>query len=275
MSRNKPKTSTRVAIAHGTDASVPIAPLTTTPFPEPPVSENGKKLSETALAFLYKEYDILKDLYIQAEQTKQSIFNFYLTLITTITGGIVILMQVTEKNALNPIQSQVTVSGMLFFATVIGSVYLSSITSRYAHIARYTYGMDQIRQFLMDRLNVPLPPVYQNFSARARKSRQTGWAWSATRFFRWLFPTGTYVLFIAAYNSLSLALGVGLLLQAGGVIEHDFMRGALIVALIFGLSFLINNIYSQLIREHMFTQLNIQFDSTYDLEWGVRKQSLR
>jgi hypothetical protein len=264
MARNKQKSQTQDTQVAGRAAASDVAAS----MP----STDGKKLSETALTFLYKEYDHLKDLYIQAEQTAQNIFNFYLTLITTITGGIVILLQIAENNALNSVQSLVTVSGMLLFAAMIGSVYLSSITGRYAHMARYAGGMDQIRHFLIDRLDVPLPPVYRAFTLQAKNRQPPGRLKSIMRAFYWLLPTGTYMLFIAAFNSLSLAIGTGLLLYAGGELQHNFPRGALIIALIFGLCFLTYNIYSQWVRRKLYNQLNVQFDSRGELDWIAGKQ---
>jgi hypothetical protein len=232
-------------------------------------------VSEAALGFLYKEYDILKDLYVQAEQTAQSIFNFYLTLITTITGAIVILMQISEKNLLNSTQTQVTVSGMLLFTAMVGSVYLSSITGRYAHMARYARGMDQIRRFLIRELHVPLPPVYRNFLKPVQRKHLAlpGLLHQAWNWLTWLFPTGTYQLFIAVFNSLSLSLGVGMFLFAGGALDQHSTRGvsAAAMIIIFGLTFVISNVYSQLTKRVLLNRLNVQFDSQGEMEWMAGK----
>jgi hypothetical protein len=158
------------------------------------------------------------------------------------------------------------------FAAVIGSVYLSSITGRYAHMDRYAHGMDQIRHFLMERLNIPLPPVYHTFLDRAANRQRAKNHRSYWRIALWFLPSGTYMLFIAAFNSLSLAFGVGMLLLAGGQMKTNLPRGALVIAVIFCASFLINNMYSRWVRQKLFAQMNVQFDSHGELDWIGGKQ---
>lgn len=221
-------------------------------------------LTAPSMEFLYKEYDILKDLYIQVEQATQNIFNFYLTLITTVTGAIVIILQLAEKNGINSVQSQITTGGLLWFAAAIGSVYLSSLTGRYAHMARYAQGMDEIRRFIIQHLHVPVPQIYQTFLSRGSKRKRNGiWRWIF-----WLFPTGTYQLFIGTFNSLSLSLGTWLFLFAGGALQQAFLAAGIV----FVLTFFIYNIYSRWVMGKLFRSLNVQFDTNGDLDWIAGKQ---
>src|SRR5512138_2597773 len=120
-------------------------------IPDPP-----EQMDDQALQVIMKEYDALRDLHARAEASAQSIFNFYLTLVTIVGGAIVLILQISPASSGSSSFSQLLVSGLLVFAATIGSVYLSSLTGRYAHISRYAQGIDAIRRHLIETLKVPM-----------------------------------------------------------------------------------------------------------------------
>ncbi|MBN1312527.1 MAG: hypothetical protein JXB30_14020 [Anaerolineae bacterium] len=234
--------------------------------PELPV-----RLDEKALEVIMKEYDALRELYSQAEAGAQSIFNFYLTLVTTVGGAIVLILQLSPPGAGTYDNSQFLISGLLVFAAVIGSVYLSSLTGRYAHMSRYAQGIDAIRRHLIETLDVPMPAVYRPFltSPKDKPSRLgrrlIGWT-------IWLGPTGTYQLFIAAVNSLSLAAAVWLFLLASGVVQAQMARSILAAVLICPATFVVYNIYSRLIMNRLVQGLGLQVDTLREMPFITGKQ---
>lgn len=233
---------------------------------QPPPPEAPDPLDDQALQVIMKEYDALRELYSQSEAGAQSVFNFYLTLVTTVGGAIVLILQISPSGA-----SLFLISGLLAFAATIGSVYLSSLTGRYAHMSRYAQGIDALRRHLIERLSVPMPDVYRPFLERRRSlpprlgSRLIGWT-------LWLGPTGTYQLFIAAVNSLSLAAAVWLFLLASGVVQNQVVRSILASALICPATFLVYNIYSRVVMDKLVRGLGIQVDTLRDMPFITGKQ---
>ncbi|MBN1426812.1 MAG: hypothetical protein JXB07_00410 [Anaerolineae bacterium] len=234
---------------------------TVQPKPELPV-----QIDDKVLDVIMKEYDALRELYSQAEAGAQSIFNFYLTLVTTVGGAIVLILQLSPSNA-----SPFLISGLLVFATTIGSVYLSALTGRYAHMSRYAQGIDAVRRHLIETLKVPMPDVYRAFLAPHKNtmpglgSRLFGWT-------VWLGPTGTYQLFVAAVNSLSLAAAVWLFLLAGGAVQSNAGRSLLTSVLICVATFLVYNAYSRMMMGKIVRGLGIQVDTLREMPYITGKQ---
>lgn len=235
----------------------PAAPLAEAKPAEPPA-----RLDEQALEILLKEYDALRELFSQAETSVQSIFNFYLTLASTIGGAIVVIWQVTRPdNAEGVHNSLLITAGLLVFVSMIGAVYLSSITGRYAHMDRYAKGIDELRRFLIGYTGETRPAIYRDFMRQADRShlaRQD----RAVRAILWLSPTGTYQLFVAAVNSLSLGGAVWLFLSAVGVASAAPAR-SIITCVVIGLaSYILYNVYSRYVMIQLVSRLNIQVDSS-------------
>lgn len=232
--------------------------------PEPP-----DLLDDQALQVIMKEYDALRELYSQAEAGAQSIFNFYLTLVTTVGGAIVLILQISSSGTAS--FSQFLISGLLVFAATIGSVYLSSLTGRYAHMSRYAQGIDAIRRHLIETLRVPMPIIYRPFLTQQERpsmrlgSRLIGWT-------VWLAPTGTYQLFVAAVNSLSLAAATWLFLLASGVVSSQLARSLLVSVIICPVTFVVYNAYSRLIMDRLVHGLGIQVDTLREMPFITGKQ---
>ena len=241
-------------------------PPTKTTSPSPPPAAKKPALDEQTYAFLLKEYDALNESVTHAEQSAQSIFNFYLTLVTTVVGGIVLITQVSGTLPADLTQAQWIISGLLVFAAGIGSMYLSSLSGRYAHLARFGQALDELRLFLIQKLDAPTPPAYRDF-IKPRPAVQSWWRW-----IYWLTPTGTYQLFVASVNSLSLAGALWFFLAAGQVAQQDLPRSLVAVGLIFVLAFLANNIYSHTVIRLLIGQLNVRFDTRRGLDWIAGKQ---
>lgn len=101
-------------------------------------------ITEGALDFLLKEYDILKDFYTQSESAVQSLFNFYLTILSAIIGAVILVLQ-------NNTYANITiVIGLLIFSIIIGIFYQSGIVDKHADQMRYAKAINEVRIYLVN-----------------------------------------------------------------------------------------------------------------------------
>lgn len=197
------------------------------------MTEQQRPLDEQSTAFLKDECDRLLSLYNEAQSNTQSVFNFYLTFLTTITGAIVLIVQIGVGR---PMRTQLMVIALLFFAAVVGSVYLSAIAFRYARAKRYAEAVDQIRAYLMQRQNLTLPTIYDDLQA-VRVEKKIGRT-------AWLLPTGTYQMFIAFVNSAALGI-IAVLVEMTGA--RNIGMSVIAALLIFLVTQIVYNVYAQLV----------------------------
>jgi hypothetical protein len=226
-------------------------------------TDQESQLSEQSFQFLLKEYETLKDLYTQAETGAQSIFNFYLTLLTTVSGGAVVILQFTPKS-IDPNRAIWILGGVLLFIASIGTTYLSSISGRYAHLVRYAQGIDEIRRFLIQRLDVPLPPIYQDFIAGGATAHKNLVQKVSDRLV-WVFPIGTYQFFIVALNGLSLAAATWVFFKILHYSHTHLAIFASVIVFLFMNS--VYNLYSRLVMRSVTSKLNVSIDIVHQLPY--------
>ncbi len=231
-----------------------------------PQARSDPPLDDYSLNLMLKEYDTLRELYTQAESSAQNIFNFYLTLVSTVLGAVVLLSQIAGIGEGAGVRLQLMVSGLLVFAAAVGSVYLSSLVGRYAHMSRYASGVDAIRRYLIGRIAAPLPPIYESLMTAPRAAGR------ASKGLMFLFPTGTYQFFIAAMNALLLAVAAFLVLRAGGITGALFGQAFISAVLIFVFSLTIYNVYAQLIVRRLTERLGIRVDTASDFPFLAGRQ---
>lgn len=196
-------------------------------------------LSEQTVSFLTQECDRMLGLYQQAQTNAQSVFNFYLTFVTAVVGGVIYIAQLTSESEKAATQNDLTLIGVLFFAAIVGTVYLPALAGRYAQAARYAQAVDEIRRYLIDRLDTPVPPIYDslvNFHPRL-PGKSIAWLY-------WLMPAGTYQMFISIVNSAALGAMTWLFFNLA---DADPGRGVLATVIVFGVSTAIYNAYSHLV----------------------------
>jgi hypothetical protein len=225
--------------------------------------DHPEPLDEQAMQVLMKEYDTLRELYTHAESSAQNLFNFYLTLVSTVVGGLVVLTQFSSGGG-----SRLGVmSLLLYFAAAVGSAYLSALTGRYAHMARYARAIDSLRRMLIERTDVYMPAEYTPFM------RDSSPIDKPVRFSpMWLFPTGTFQLVVAVINSLSLAAATWLLLGAAHVVASRPVASLITVMVIFFLTFTVNNIYSHLVINVLTQRLNVRVDTDRNMRGIAGRQ---
>jgi hypothetical protein len=209
-------------------------------------------LDESSIRILLKENEMLQTLFIHAENSTQSIFNSYLTLVTAIIGGVAIIWQFIASNSVQIWWAMFSISWLLVFIAISGSAYMSSLAIRYAHTIRYARGIDEIRRFLINHSKITTPPVYIKF-LNVSIIEKTSWVGSIISVF---IPIGTHQFFIAAVNSLAWAGSVYILLFISEVSNYRFARSAVLFLIIFAAY----NIYSNLIIRRIISNLNVRVE---------------
>lgn len=166
------------------------------------VENEASVLAENSTQVLIRESEMLQALFIQVENSIQSIFNFYLTLVTAIAGGIALIMQFATQNPAQTWLSMVSIGGLFLFIAISGSAYITSLAIRHAHTIRYARIIDEIRRFLFSRYDNPAPTIYKNFLFDSTiKKREKSEVKSTSGF----FLIGIHELFVAIINSLAWA----------------------------------------------------------------------
>ncbi len=160
--------------------------------------------SSLKFSFLIKEYEVLKDLYMGAENGTQSIFNFYLTFISFCSGGLLIISQAFSGRL--DIRNIATI--LLVVVTIVGIFYIGTMSERYANLSRYGNAIDEIRRFIIKEYDIDVPDIYKYLTKKSYKDLSTlneffphSLSWAIN-----FYPTGTYQLFISFINSLSLSI---------------------------------------------------------------------
>lgn len=225
-------------------------------------SPKDPELTETHLQILLNEAERMQSLYLDARNSVQNVFNFYLTFVTAVVGGLVFILQLNES--LSPLRVNIMLIGLLFFAVLVGSVYMGALSVRYALSSRYAVLLDALRYEIFTRTQTPLPAVYASFTQASSPSSSQKTAWHL-----WLIPTGTYQMFMALTNAVSLALIVWLVGDLGQATFAANFWGSFFIFL---LTMTIFNVYSRLtiVRFAKTVAANIDIGNQMQL-WAARQ----
>ena len=179
--------------------------------------ENAPELSDVSLsAALLKEYDGLLNLYTHTENSTNSIFNFYVTLLTTITGAIIVLIQISQPSRDNLLW---TISALLVLLILFGVIAQDFLIYKDAELAYFTTAINSVKDHLFKKfpeaqsqvfflsspyshLRVIVNPLQSNRTLMGRIEKRL---W-------WMLPLGLPQLFISLMNSFALTAIFALLI---------------------------------------------------------------
>jgi hypothetical protein len=194
--------------------------------------------------FLREEYDALVSLYTHTENTLFSLFNFYLTLLSAITGGIIVLAQINNSN----IAAALPAFGfLLVFAVLLGIITQSAIINKNADLAHYALSLNLLkdyalrnapdarrRVFYLHNMLTPVSPI--ELDTRFDRIQTRIW---------WMLPLGTHQLFVSVVNSLALSVAtvILILIVAGPMVPpwQWFLGGVFMVVM----SFIAHAVYAR------------------------------
>jgi hypothetical protein len=94
--------------------------------------------------FLKAEYSLLNGWAIHGEDVVHRLFNFYITLVTSVLGALFVAMQFISADAQ---LSLLFVSGACGFLLALGVVFFDALVSQYIQNGYYQMGMKRIRDY--------------------------------------------------------------------------------------------------------------------------------
>lgn len=227
------------------------------------------KMTDQAFHVLMKEYDTLKDLFSHTETSIQGIFNFYMTLISAVIGGIAIIFQLASPESAFAERTQLIICGLLILAAIIGTIYLLAIVSRYAHLVQYGQNLDAVRLYLLCELKVPVPEIYSRFLRKETHPITRSAFVRSFRWLAWLLPTGTYQLTMTFLNSLAISLATWFLLSVFGATSAQLTESLGTVIIEFVLIFNLYNVYSRVAMRVWLSLIGLQINPQPDEPFGM------
>lgn len=220
------------------------------------VSPELPVLDEAARALLSGECDRMLSLYHAAQSGAQSVFNFYLTFVTAVIAGLIFLAG--DVGA-----APAALAGVLLFAALVGSVYLSALAGRYGHAARYARAADLMRHALLSAVRPHLPPDYAAYLAADPDQQER------VSPLAWFVPQGTYTMFVAFINSAALGGMVAIIAAEAGAAAG---RGLLAAALVFVFALTVHNVYVRLVIRRLRARFGVRVDLGDDMAlWASRE----
>ena len=191
----------------------------------------------------------MKGLFSETEASIQGIFNYYITLVTAVIGGIALIFQFPSNAPSNGVGSQIVIFGLLILASIIGTIYLLSVVYRYSRLIGYGRNLDALRLHLIQELDAPMPSIYSRFM-RETDSPTSSKLKAPLVWLAWLLPTGTHQLTMAFINSFVISIATWLLLTITGTTSTEFYNSIITIFIEFFLIFNVYNIYSRIALKH-------------------------
>ncbi len=222
--------------------------------------------TQIAIEFLFKDYEIIKDLYVKASELIQSIFNFYLTIASASIAAFLVIFQASAPQLPNLIIAL----GFILFLIVVGTVYQTAIASRYAEQTHYANAIEEVRSVISRKIadqEIPIIPMFAESKAYSSPrnnnifSKITHWE---NRYY-WLFPIGIFQLFMSLVTSISIAAIFWLPIFYFPEKQYSIASNFVMSGIIFWVSLFIQSFYAQAVAKH-YVELNklqyIAFDKT-------------
>lgn len=173
---------------------------------------------EATRNFLEKEYSALISLYIHHENGATSIFNFYLTLLTTIAGATIVLLQINNSSVVSILPA---IGILIFLAITLGVVVQEAILTKNVDLATIIQAINLLKFEILKgdrKIQASVDYLHNPFANRGNVNVDRNWYTRLEGRFWFLKWVGSHQLFISLFNSLELSflLVVLVLLLAPG-----------------------------------------------------------
>ena len=159
---------------------------------------------DASSAILIQEYNGLISLYTHVENTLFSIFNFYVTLLTTITGAIIVIFQLSEKNASNPLG---TILVLLVFILLIGIITQDALIQKNGDLAHFALAINSIKSYLLTKHPEAQSYVFYMWDLHVRVNPlkyKITFDERIDKYLWWMLPIGMQQLFVSIWTVLLL-----------------------------------------------------------------------
>jgi hypothetical protein len=219
---------------------------------ESPKSKQDREQSgEIGLsAALLKEYDGLLNLYTHTENSINSVFNFYVTLLTTITGAIIVLIQVSQ-----PSQGTLfwTIAALLVLIILVGVITQDFLIYKDAEMASLTISINSIKEYLFKKfpevqshiffLRNPYSHIRTIVNPLKFSPKKVE---KFEKFFWWMLPLGMQQLFVSLMNSLVLTIIFALIVMSVMRDQLPVFRLVITSMFVLGVSYIVQCVYANL-----------------------------
>jgi hypothetical protein len=189
-----------------------------------PIIVQKEKRNDTPPGILIQEYNSLVSLYTHSENTLFSIFNFYVTLLTTITGASIVVFQLSEKNASNPFG---TILVLLVFIVLIGIITQDALIHKNGDLAHFALAINSIKYHLLKDHPEAQPHVFYMWDLHLRVNPikyKITLDESIDKYLWWMLPIGMQQLFVSLMNSFALGLFVIMVVGVYGDLQSNLLK---------------------------------------------------
>lgn len=154
---------------------------------------------------LIQEYGNLVELYMHTENSLFSIFNFYITLLTTLIGATIVLWQV-----LAPKQGNIhgTALALLVFIILLGLITQDALTHKNSDLVHFALAINAAKAALTEEQHDLRQHMFflENIHARVNSlSHPLTLDEQVNKYLWWMLPLGVQQLFVSMVSSLALA----------------------------------------------------------------------
>ena len=222
--------------------------------------------SDTPPSILTQEYNSLVSLYTHAENTLFSIFNFYVTLLTTITGAIIVVFQLSEKNAGNPLG---TILVLLIFIVLIGIITQDALIHKNGDLAHFALAMNSIKSYLLNNYPEAQPHVFYMWDLHVRVNPlkyKITMDERVDKYLWWMLPIGMQQLFVSLMDSFALGSFVIILIDVYGDLQSNLFKLFIAIPLVIVVSFIAHCTYANVKFNHKVRRSAIAMDGQLQ-EW--------
>ncbi|MBI3175938.1 MAG: hypothetical protein HYZ25_19630 [Chloroflexi bacterium] len=214
------------------------------------ISMQKEKENDTPPGILIQEYNSLVSLYTHSENTLFSIFNFYVTLLTTITGAIVVVFQLSEKNADSPFG---TILVLLVFIVLIGIITQDALIHKNCDLAHFALAINSIKSHLLKKHPDAQQYVFYMWDLHVRVNPlkyKITLDEKIDKYLWWMLPIGMQQLFVSLMNSFALGLFVIMLVAVYGDLQLNLLKLFIAIPFVIVFSFVAQCTYANVKFNH-------------------------
>lgn len=211
------------------------------------ISKNKVVVStEPVPNILLQEYNNLISLYTHSENTLFSIFNFYVTLLTTITGAIIVIFQLGGKSLSNPFS---TVLILLIFVVLIGIITQDALIHKNGDLAHFALALNTVKSYVLRNYPDTHSHIFYMWDLHTRVNPlqyKITLDEKIDRYLWWMLPIGMPQLFVSMMNSFALAAIVITITYSYGTPQGSLLNFIITIALVLVLSYATHCTYANI-----------------------------
>ena len=197
-----------------------------------------------------QEYNNLVSLYIHSENTLFSLFNFYVTLLTTITGAIIVILQLGMKNGIN---SFGFIPMLLVFIVLIGIITQDALINKNSDLAYFALALNAVKSYVLQNFPEVHSHVFYMWDLHAHVNPlkyKITLDEKIDKYLWWMLPIGMQQLFVCLMNSFALGLFIITLTNVYGDIQSNLLKLFVAIPFVIIFSFVAQCTYANIKFNH-------------------------